>query len=61
MLDRYLSFNTVSPYVGLVWLRNDRRESPDSEIKSRYGGSDLIWGLSLNLDKALSWLGGFVE
>lgn len=58
LLDRYLSFNTVSPYAGLVWLRNDRRETAGSEIRSSYGRRDFIWGLSLNLDKALSWVGG---
>ena len=59
-LDDFLTFTTVSPYVGMVWVRNDRIQ-PDgasSNVKSGYGKANFITGLSLNLDKALEWLGG---
>ena len=56
-LSRVVSFNTVSPYVGAVWLRDDHRESADAGIKSRYGRANIIWGLSLNLNQALKWAG----
>lgn len=57
-LDSFLSLETVSPYVGLIWGRNDRAESETSNrIESTYGRRSIVWGLSLNLDKALGWLG----
>lgn len=59
-LEDFLTFATVSPYVGIVWVRNDRIQ-PDgasSNVKSGYSKRKFITGLSLNLDKALEWLGG---
>lgn len=57
-LDSYLSFETVSPYVGVLWARNDHTSDDDpNRIESAYGKRSVVWGLSLNLDKALGWLG----
>jgi hypothetical protein len=60
LLDQFLTLNTVSPYVGVVWARNDlvSDSGASSTVKSKYGKGKLITGLSLNLDKALGWLGG---
>jgi hypothetical protein len=55
-LDRYISFGTVSPFAGVVWLRNDEQDATDAAVRSRYGRRDFVSGLSLNLDKALGWL-----
>ena len=56
--DQFLTFEAVSPYVGVVWARNDRPAAPgaDSRVESKYGKGKFIYGLSLNLDKALGWL-----
>lgn len=59
VLDRLVSFETVSPYVGLAWTRSDRVDEEGSRREHRqYGRRELVWGVSLNLDKALGWLGG---
>lgn len=59
-LEDFLTFTTVSPYVGIVWVRNDRiqLDGASSNVKSGYSKRKFITGLSLNLDKALEWLGG---
>jgi hypothetical protein len=58
-LETYFPFDTVSPYVGVVWVRNDTLTGSPSapKLSARYGKGNLITGLSLNLDKALSWVG----
>ena len=57
-LASFLSLETVSPYVGLLWGRNDRvADGSPNRIESAYGRRSIVWGLSLNLDKALGWLG----
>jgi hypothetical protein len=54
-----LDFETVSPYVGLVWTKNDQVDSSGNLLGDRrYGRRELVWGVSLNLDKALGWVGG---
>jgi hypothetical protein len=57
--ESLFSLETVSPYIGFVWARNDYAD-PDSptRIKTKYGKPSLIMGLALGLDKALGWLEG---
>jgi hypothetical protein len=58
-LETFLPFDTVSPFLGVVWVRNDRiAGSPSAPtLSSRYGKGKFVTGLSLNLDKALGWVG----
>jgi hypothetical protein len=53
-----VSFETVSPYVGIVWTKNDRVDDAGNLLgERRYGRGEFVWGVSLNLDKALGWVG----
>ncbi len=55
--ETLFSLETVSPYAGLVWARDDVRDpNNDAHVKTRYGRPGLILGLALGLDKALGWL-----
>jgi len=57
--ESLFSLETVSPYVGVVWARDDvPNPSAPSSVDTRYGKPSMIWGLALGLDKALGWLGG---
>ena len=57
-LDSFISLETVSPYVGLIWARNDHAAKDEpGRVETSYGQRSIVWGLSLNLDKALGWLG----
>jgi hypothetical protein len=57
--ETLFSLETVSPYVGLVWARDDVPDpSSETKVKTRYGKRALIFGLALGLDKALGWLEG---
>jgi hypothetical protein len=59
LLGNVLNFETVSPYVGLVWTKNDQVDAEGNRVgERRYGRRELVWGVSLNLDKALGWVGG---
>ncbi|HEX8212303.1 MAG TPA: hypothetical protein VF584_19160 [Longimicrobium sp.] len=58
-LNSLLSFETVSPFAGVVWTKDDRVDADGNEAEDRrYGRGNFIWGVSLNLDKALGWVGG---
>ncbi|MEO7367601.1 MAG: hypothetical protein ABIZ36_06575, partial [Gemmatimonadaceae bacterium] len=52
--ESLFSLETVSPYIGVVWARDDVPD-PNSEthVKTRYGRPAMIMGLALGLDKAL--------
>lgn len=57
-LNEVVSFETVSPYVGIVWTKNDRVDDAGNLLgERRYGRGEFVWGVSLNLDKALGWVG----
>ena len=58
-LDDVLPLQTVSPFVGVVWVRNDRPAGSASApaTSSRYAKGKRVWGISLNLAKALGWIG----
>lgn len=57
--ESLFSLETVSPYIGIVWARDDVADaSSTSRIKTRYGKPSVIMGLSLGLDKAIGWLQG---
>ncbi|HEX8830654.1 MAG TPA: hypothetical protein VF705_05775 [Longimicrobium sp.] len=59
VLNRLVSFEAVSPFVGVVWTRNDRVDAQGNEVdRRRYGRGTFVWGVRLNLDKALGWVGG---
>lgn len=59
LLRDMLNFETVSPYVGLVWTKNDQVDAEGNRVgERRFGRREFIWGVSLNLDKALGWVGG---
>ncbi len=59
-LEKFVTFEAVSPYLGVVWARNDRLvgSGVSSSVDSNYGKGRFVFGLSLNLDKALGWAGG---
>jgi hypothetical protein len=58
-LNRVVDFETVSPFVGAVWTKHDRVDDAGNRLGDRkYGSGDFVWGVSLNLDKALGWVGG---
>ena len=58
-LESLFSLETVSPYVGVVWARDDVPDpSSITHVKTRYGKPSLIMGLALGLDKALGWIEG---
>lgn len=51
----------VSPYVGLIWVRDDLAPSGSvagMQLRTRYSTGRATFGLSLNLTESLSWLGG---
>ena len=57
--ESLFSLETVSPYIGIAWGRDDVADaSSASHIKTRYGKPSVIMGLALGLDKALGWLHG---
>jgi hypothetical protein len=57
--ESLFSMETVSPYIGIVWARDDVPDpSSATHVKTRYGKPALIMGLALGLDKALGWLEG---
>ena len=57
--ESLFSLETVSPYIGVVWARDDVSDlSSSTRITSRYGRPAMIMGLALGLDKALGWLEG---
>jgi hypothetical protein len=58
-LETYLPLDTVSPYLGVVWVRNDSLSASPTgpTLSSHYGKAQFVTGLSLNLDKALGWVG----
>lgn len=58
-LEKYVSFEAVSPYVGYLLVRNDRivESSGSTAIESKYAKKEFVYGLSLNLSKALGWAG----
>jgi hypothetical protein len=57
--ETLFSLETVSPYFGLVWARDDvPAEGGPSPVKTRYGKRALIMGLALGLDRALGWIAG---
>ena len=57
--ESVFSLETVSPYIGFAWARDDvPGDSAPSRVENRYGRPSLIMGLALGLDKALGWLGG---
>jgi hypothetical protein len=59
LLGDVLNFETVSPYMGLVWTKNDQVDAEGNRLGDRrYGRGEFVWGVSLNLDKALGWVGG---
>jgi hypothetical protein len=59
VLDKLVSFETVSPFVGIVWNKNDRVDAAGNRLEGRrYGRGTFVWGVSLNLDKAMGWVGG---
>lgn len=63
-LSRVVNLEAISPYVGVIWARNDSivRSAADptliDEIRTHYGKGALVFGLSLNLSKATGWVGG---
>ncbi len=57
--ESLFSLETVSPYFGMVWARDDVPDPTSStHVKTRYGRPALIMGIALGLDKALGWLEG---
>ena len=58
-LDELLPLQTVSPFLGWIWVRNDKvgGAAADPTVSSEYAKPRFLWGLSLNLDKALGWIG----
>lgn len=56
--ESLFSLETVSPYIGLVWARDDVPSENSDHVKSRYGKRSLILGFALGLDRALGWLEG---
>jgi hypothetical protein len=57
--ESLFSMETVSPYIGVVWARDDVPDPQSStHVKTRYGKPALIMGFALGLDKALGWLEG---
>lgn len=57
--ESLFSLETVSPYIGLVWARDDVPDaSSENHVKTRYGKRALIMGFALGLDRALGWLEG---
>jgi hypothetical protein len=54
----FVTFDAVSPYIAIIWARSDRLSgSPASpNIDYKYGKGKVVYGLSLNLDKALGWV-----
>lgn len=57
--ESLFSLETVSPYAGLVWARDDVPDpSSATHVKTRYGKPGFILGIALGLDKALGWLEG---
>ena len=58
-MAQFVNFDAVSPYVAVVWARSDRvsGSGASTSIDSRYGKGKVVFGLSLNLDKALGWVG----
>jgi hypothetical protein len=55
-LEKWISLETVSPYAGIVWAQDDT--GTVDAVTSKFGRGKAFWGLSLNLDKALAWVGG---
>lgn len=55
--ESLFSLETVSPYVGVIWARDDVHDgAASSPVKNRYGRPAMVFGLALGLDKALGWL-----
>jgi len=57
--ESLFSMETVSPYVGVVWARDDLPDPENStHVKTRFGKPALIVGLALGLDRAIAWFQG---
>jgi len=58
-IAQFVNFDAVSPFVAAVWARSDRVSGSGAaaSIDSKYGKGKVVFGLSLNLDKALGWVG----
>ncbi len=57
--ESLFSLETVSPYIGVVWARDDVPDpNAGANVRTRYGRPAMIMGLALGLDKALGWLQG---
>jgi hypothetical protein len=55
--ESLFSLETVSPYFGLIWARDDVPDpGASTQVKTRYGRPAMIFGLALGLDKALGWV-----
>jgi hypothetical protein len=57
-IEKILSFEAVSPYVGVVWARNYKTDSPATRVDTDYAKEHFIAGVAVNLEKALKWVGG---
>jgi hypothetical protein len=57
--ESLFSMETVSPYVGVVWARDDVPDPLDAtHVRTRYGKPAFIMGLALGLDRAIGWFEG---
>jgi hypothetical protein len=54
VLDKIISFDVVSPYVGALWVKSDTLI--DGVKHREYRAPAFIWGATLNLSKAVDWL-----
>lgn len=63
-VSHWISVDAVSPFIGYLWTRNDALTpatgSSAAAVTKRFSAGSMIWGLSLNLSQALSWVGSAV-
>jgi hypothetical protein len=56
-LRRYISTQVASPFAGIVWAKTDSVANvATGKVTTHYGLPQAIFGISVNLTKAVAWL-----